>query len=57
MKTLCVCQNPGCGEKTLYVIEPKICPQYCGNCKTKEGRKRMEEENLAIRKELEKNAT
>lgn len=52
MKTICICNN--CGEQTVYAIEPKTCPQFCQYCKTKESRKRMVEENLAIRKEREK---
>ena len=44
MKTYCVCQTKGCGAKTFYAIEPKVCPAKCKDCQNKETRKEIEEE-------------
>lgn len=44
MHAYCICQTKGCGARTFYAIEPKVCPKYCKDCQKKEVREEIEKE-------------
>lgn len=48
MRTLCVCYS--CGWKTAYAIEPKVCPQFCSDCRVKEVRDQVQKELAELKK-------
>ena len=51
MRTIYLCKNCGYGMEGT----DKVVKNYCGDCKTAEGRKKMEVENELIKQNREKN--